>query len=104
MPPLAAVPDVDPVDAQYWYMLGEIRAELARRRIAQDQLAPAIGLRQQYLSMRLSGRTPFRYPELMRLVEALGLTMADLARWSEGPGEIRSVTRGYRSRPLAVAS
>lgn len=96
MPALAAVPDFDPVDAHYWYMLGEIRAELARRRISQAQLAQVIGMGQSHLSMRLTGRTPFRYPELMRAVEALGLSMADLARWSEGPEGRYSVTRHYR--------
>ena len=93
----------DPLVNGYWFLLGELRAELARRRIYQSTIAPVLRLSQPEISARLSGRVAFKYLELMRLAEALDLSMADLARWSEGPEGSRSVTRQYRHGLRAIA-
>lgn len=55
-----------------------VREELAHRGIRQRQAAPAIGLSQQALSDRLTGRTPFTLPDLERLAELLGIDVLEL--------------------------
>lgn len=55
-----------------------VREHLARRGIRQRQAAPVLGLSQQALSDRLTGRTPFTVPDLERLAELLGIDVAEL--------------------------
>jgi transcriptional regulator with XRE-family HTH domain len=51
---------------------------MARRSHSQVSLAPLVGMRQQALSRRLSGRTPFTIDELARIAGALDVALADL--------------------------
>lgn len=55
-----------------------IRAEVARRRLSQVKLAEQVGIRQQALSRRLTGSTPFRIDELARIAEVLDIPLAEL--------------------------
>lgn len=55
-----------------------VRAEVARRRLSQVKLAEQVGIRQQALSRRLNGTTPFRIDELARIADALNIPLADL--------------------------
>lgn len=55
-----------------------IRAEVARRRISQTVLAEKVGIRQQALSRRLNGSTPFRIDELARIADALDIPLTEL--------------------------
>ena len=55
-----------------------IRAEVARRRLSQVKLAEQVGIRQQALSRRLNGTTPFRIDELARIAEVLDIPLSEL--------------------------
>lgn len=49
----------------------EVRAELARRRLSQAEVATAMGRSQAYLSRRLSGDTAFDADDLEQLADIL---------------------------------
>lgn len=69
----------------------EVRAELARRQITQQQFAPVIGLSQASLSDRMRGKTPFTIEDLGRIAEALRIHPAVLVGgYDPSPG--RGVT------------
>jgi transcriptional regulator with XRE-family HTH domain len=57
---------------------GQVRAEMARHRVTQAQLAPLVGLHPMSLSRRLSGDVPFDVLELYTIAEHLGVRVADL--------------------------
>jgi transcriptional regulator with XRE-family HTH domain len=83
----------------YDHFLGEVRAEIARRRIRQTSLATRMGMHQQHLSARLSGHTPFKFVELIRLAEALDIPLAKLVSFADdSPGWFRS-NRAKPHRP-----
>lgn len=73
----------DTADAVYDALLGELRAEFGRQRLRQSRVAPMIGMRQQHLSNRLNGVTPFTVVELVRLTRALGIDPEDLLKTAE---------------------
>jgi transcriptional regulator with XRE-family HTH domain len=56
----------------------EIRAEMARQRITQRQLAARLGRQQPYVQRRLSGHVPLTLDDLAAFAEALGLPAAHL--------------------------
>lgn len=56
----------------------EIRAELARRRMAQDVFAKGIKVSQATLSRRLSGASPFTLDELEAASKYLNVPVAQL--------------------------
>lgn len=51
----------------------EVRAEMARQRVAQRQLAQHLGLSQVSISKRLRGVIEFRTSELERTADLLGV-------------------------------
>lgn len=51
----------------------EVRAELARQRKSQREVAEAIGMEQPNLQLRLAGKRPFRAEELAALAEVFGV-------------------------------
>lgn len=53
---------------------------MARRHHTQSSLAEAVGMRQQALSRRLSGVTPFTIDELAAIAAALSVPMTELIR------------------------
>jgi transcriptional regulator with XRE-family HTH domain len=55
-----------------------LRAEVARRRIPQEQLAARLGMSQQAVSDRLRGRVKMSVDDLGRLADLLGLQPAEL--------------------------
>ena len=55
-----------------------VRAEMARHQHSQASLAELIGMRQQALSRRLSGRTDFTVTELATIASALNTTISAL--------------------------
>ena len=55
-----------------------VRAELARRSVAQSQLAPTVGLTPASLSRRLKGHTSFSVPELAKIADVLGVSLESL--------------------------
>jgi len=67
-----------PCDSHAKRVADNVRAEMARGKRTQAILAHEVGMKQQALSRRLSGRTPFNVDELGRIASALGTSMADL--------------------------
>ncbi|QXQ14880.1 helix-turn-helix domain-containing protein [Skermania piniformis] len=57
---------------------GNIRAEVARAKLAQTTIADALGLTQTAVSRRLRGATEWALSDLPRIAELLGTTVADL--------------------------
>jgi transcriptional regulator with XRE-family HTH domain len=55
-----------------------IRAELARRRKSQKDLADALGFSQVAMSRRLNGATPIDVNELAQIAEFLGMPVEAL--------------------------
>lgn len=55
-----------------------VRAELARRKITQTELAEALGMTQPAVSRRMSGAVPFDTEELGRIADLLGVPMSVL--------------------------
>lgn len=66
----------------------EIRAWMGRLDVRQSELARRMGEKDQWMSMRLKGRTPIDLNELQRIATALGLGVLDLlpAQASRGAG------------------
>lgn len=56
----------------------EVRALLARKRLAGAKLALAIGKSEMYVSRRLRGETAFDLDDLERIADVLGVAVADL--------------------------
>jgi transcriptional regulator with XRE-family HTH domain len=55
-----------------------IRAEMARRKVSQAQVADAIGVSQAAISRRLGGQTPFELDELTTVAGLLDMAVGDL--------------------------
>lgn len=55
-----------------------VRAEMARRRVTQTQLAEATGISQSALGRRLTGSQPFDVAQLEAIAGALAVPLADL--------------------------
>lgn len=53
-----------------------VRGEMARRQVRQQEVAARLGLTQPAVSARMAGRTPFRAGELAQLAELLGVPVA----------------------------
>lgn len=53
-----------------------VRAELARRKLTQGDVARWLGISQASVSDRLKGKTPFRIDELMTIAEEIGIPLA----------------------------
>lgn len=54
----------------------EVRAELARQKKTQYDLAKVLGLPQPAVSLRLTGRRPFKAEELVAVAGFLGVPVA----------------------------
>lgn len=60
------------------HVAGEIRAELARRRMTARELAEKVGVRRMWVQYRLSGTTPIQLDDLHRIAEALDMPVVAL--------------------------
>lgn len=56
----------------------EVKAQMVRQEVNQQQLAESLGLSQAAVSRRLTGEVPFDVNELVAVAAALGITVADL--------------------------
>ena len=65
-------------DDDYSYLLGEVRAELARRGMPGRDLGRLCGISQPGISRRLNNAQPFDVPELLAVCRALELSLRDL--------------------------
>lgn len=73
---------------------GNVRAEMARRRITQEMLAPILGISQPALSRRLRGQLPFDLDELEALARFLDVD----------PSRFLASTSADRSSPCSPPS
>lgn len=55
----------------YETVVGEIRAEMARRRLTQGKMANRLGHNQQWVSRRLSGEVPMTLQDFLAVCGAL---------------------------------
>lgn len=65
------------------YVTATIRAEVARRRLTQRELAEALGISQQSVHNRLSGKVVIDLHELGIIADTLGVTVESLVRAPE---------------------
>lgn len=70
----------------------EIRAWMGRLDVRQSELARRMGENDQWMSMRLKGRTPIDLNELQRIATALGLSVLDLMPPPEVAAAARAAT------------
>jgi transcriptional regulator with XRE-family HTH domain len=59
------------------HVVTEIRAEMARQRVTQRQLASVVGVSQVQISKRLSGRIQFDVAELEKVASVLGVPVTN---------------------------
>lgn len=78
----------------------EIRALLARRRIKQSQLARALGVSEQWVSMRLKGAQPLDLNDVQRIADFFDVPVGDLFPQREG----KLIAVGGTSRPSRAES
>ena len=55
----------------------EVRAEMARQRVTQQQIADVLGISQPQVSMRLRAEIPFGVDELGMVADALGVPVTN---------------------------
>lgn len=94
---------------------GNVRAEVARRRIPQSDIAAALGEIQQWVSRRMSGSVEWRISELVAIAELLGIHPAVLmggrppaqpggGEWAPRGSNPEPTVSGVHRRHLAVAA
>ncbi|NMW64464.1 helix-turn-helix transcriptional regulator [Mobiluncus mulieris] len=64
-------------------LAGEIRAELARRKIQVKKLAAQIGMSREVLSNRVNGSVPFTAAELTKVANTIGISPVVLMQRAE---------------------
>ena len=62
-----------------------VRAELARRRIRQSEVAARLGVSRQNVAQRLNGSVDFRVGELLAIADLLGIPAANFFVVAELP-------------------
>lgn len=77
---------------------GKLREELARRRMSRQALADAARVSMSTLEKALTGSRPFTLPTVIRLEEALGISLRDAASSVPGPA-IAPTELGAYARP-----
>ena len=96
-----SVQEMAPYD-EYVVVLGNVRAEIARRRLSQSDIAREMGQNQQWLSRRLIGYVPLSVPELMTLAGIIGVDIADLLPVRRQGLEPRTRCLSARARHLRL--
>lgn len=61
------------------HIAAEVRAELARQRRTQREVATCLGMVQPVMQLRLSGQRSFKAEELVQLAELLGVPVGQFA-------------------------
>lgn len=80
----------------------EIRAQMGRLDVRQSELARRMGETDQWMSMRLKGRTPIDINELSRIAKALGLGVHQLLPSPDEAARAADprITHGYATVPV----
>lgn len=63
---------------QHTNVPANVRAELARRRIRQNEVAEKLGVSRQNVAQRLNGTVDFRVGELAVIADMCGISLAEL--------------------------
>lgn len=61
----------------------ELRAEMARKRITQTELAPKLHISQRALSLRLNGERKMSWGDTYDLAMELGVTLSEIVQRAE---------------------
>lgn len=72
------VPHMDANQTPSEGLLGEIRAQLARRQLHAQDLADACGIARSTMYRKLRGEVPLTVPELVRVADFLGVSPSTL--------------------------
>lgn len=54
----------------------EVRAEMARKKVSQQEVARQLGVAQQTISRRITGDIPFDVAELAKIAQILGVPLS----------------------------
>lgn len=83
---------------------GEVRAELARRKLNSNNLPKLLGNSQSYWSRRLHAEQPFDIDDLARLSALLGVPMSHFVPHNSPDGDGRESPLSYSKRrpPLYI--
>lgn len=65
-------------------VIDEIRAEMARRRMTQTDLADKLGVTRQWVVRHLNGSTPLTLDATARIAEVIDVSIGDLTRPFDG--------------------
>lgn len=79
----------------YEAVVGELRAEFARRRLSQKKMAARLGHNQQWLSRRLSGDVTLDLREFVEICDVLGASPAKVMAEAEQREDGDSITHRY---------
>ena len=107
-------------EVKYELVLDEVRAQLARRHLTQQDLRQQAGITQSTMSRRMTGETAFTLPELFDVCAVLGMSVTELLQKADAnrPRPVETgadpavvagarfelATSGLRARVLAVAA
>ena len=70
-------------------VIAEIRAEMGRQDINGNQLAERLGTSEMWVSRRLSGVTPLRVADLIRIADALGVPITQFLPAPASAGHVQ---------------
>jgi transcriptional regulator with XRE-family HTH domain len=92
----------DTAEHKYEIVLGEVRAQLARAHLSQQDVVQRSGLSQSTVSRRLNGSTAFTLPELFDMCGVLGMSVTELLLAADA-NRPRPGGAGTDPRPVAGA-
>ena len=80
----ADVVDLPPVAERplSWHVAANIRAEIARRGLQQAEVAKALGISQQSVSLKIHGRRPLALDEIAGFAALFGMEAYELLKWA----------------------
>lgn len=87
------------VDEHEQRVAAEVRAEIARQRITEDQLAVVFAQHQTWVSRRKTGKVPWSAGQLVVLADYMGVPVEQFFR--AGPGSGPATSSGCSSRRLS---
>ena len=90
----------DTAERKYEIVLGEVRAQLARAHLSQQDVVHRSGLSQSTVSRRLNGSTAFTLPELFDMCAVLGMSVTELLQKADAN---RPRPGGVGADPAGVA-
>ncbi|MDF9874810.1 helix-turn-helix domain-containing protein [Cellulosimicrobium cellulans] len=96
--PTSAGPAASAATSVAAVVAGEVRAHMARRRLAQSDLVAAAGKTQAYWSRRLTGAVPLDVVDLAALAAVLGVSVLELL----APLDDRDRRRAGSDRPSSA--